>query len=98
MSEVHTITTSNYDDALIKVFTQGFTRNVDENDEVTHEEYQKVITILPVTFGYEHEISNKEKTRLVMEVCDHLANLYSYHPDEEISISYTMTPHQCINV
>lgn len=98
MPEIHEITTSNYDDALIKVFSQGFTRTVDENDIVTHEEYQKLITVVPVSFGYEHEISNKEKTRLVVEVCDHLANLYYYWPDEEVSISYTMTPHQSINV
>ena len=62
MSEVHTVTTSNYDDALIKVFTQGFTRNVDENDEVTHEEYQKVDVVIKNTFSIvannqEHAIS-----------------------------------------
>jgi hypothetical protein len=78
-------------DAVVFVTQQRYEKT-GEKTELGHDKYnhwKDVLTAIPVDFGYNNELDDEDKYKLVKNVADSLVALYQYdHDNYEIGVSY----------
>jgi len=87
-------------DAVVFVTQQRYEKTGEKteagNDIYKH--WKDVLTAIPVDFGYNVELSDEDKYKLVKDVADSLVALYQYdHDNYEIGVSYYINHDQCVN-
>ncbi len=87
-------------DAVVFVTQQRYEKT-GEKTELGHDKYHNwkdVLTAIPVDFGYNHELDDEDKYKLVKNVADSLVALYQYdHDSYEIGVSYYINHDHCVN-
>tara|TARA_R100001440_G_scaffold12095_2_gene21354 strand:- start:883 stop:1191 length:309 start_codon:yes stop_codon:yes gene_type:complete len=88
----------NHNDAVIFVYEDMY----DKTDELYEgvpvmRHYQKVFTAIPVNFCCCNELEEDEKLEKVRKVASALAELYESQDGCEMSVSYYMNAHPCVN-
>ena len=87
-------------DAVVFI-TQQRSEKTGEKTEAGYDKYHNwkdVLTAIPVDFGYNHELDDEDKYKLVKNVADSLVALYQYdHDNYEIGVSYYINHDQCVN-
>ena len=62
-----------------------------------HKHYKKVITAIPVDFGYDAELTDADKYNLVQNTVNALSLLYQHDCELDIGISFYMNSNYCVN-
>lgn len=87
-------------DAVVFVYTQRHEKTGEKTDSGTpiYKHWNEVLTAIPVDFGYNHELDDEEKYKLVKNVADSLVALYQHdHDNYELGVSYYINHNQFVN-
>ena len=88
-----------HNDAVVFVYDNVYTKTVDPKDpeKSIHKQSKDVITAIPINFGYEENLTNEDKVKMVERVASSLEDVYSCDPDtDEIGVVYYIN-RQCVN-
>ena len=87
-------------DAVVFVTQQRYEKTGEKTESGTdiYSHWKEVLTAIPVDFGYNNELEDEDKYKLVKNVCDSLVALYQYdHDNYEIVVSYYINHDQFVN-
>ena len=87
-------------DAVVFVTQQRYEKTGEKTESGTdiYSHWKEVLTAIPVDFGYNNELEDEDKYKLVKNVADSLVALYQYdHDNYELCVSYYINHDQFLN-